>query len=30
MFAMSKIMEMAKEEQKQVALYLFNIAKIAS
>ena len=25
MFAMAKIMEMAKEEQNQVALYLFNV-----
>ncbi len=27
MFAMAKIMEMTKEEQNQVALYLFNSAK---
>ena len=27
MFAMAKIMEMAKEEQNQVALYLFNKVK---
>ncbi len=27
MFAMAKIMEMTKEEQNQVALYLFNIMK---
>lgn len=27
MFAMSKIMEMSKEEQNQVALYLFNSTK---
>ena len=28
MFAMAKIMEMTKEEQNQVALYLFNSIKI--
>ena len=28
MFAMAKIMEMTKEEQNQVALYLFNNIKI--
>ncbi len=28
MFAMAKIMEMTKEEQNQVALYLFNNVKI--
>ncbi len=27
MFAMAKIKEMTKEEQNQVALYLFNIMK---
>lgn len=29
MFAMTKIMEMTKEEQNQVALYLFNNLKIS-
>ena len=28
MFAMAKIMEMAKEEQNQIALYLFNSISI--
>ena len=28
MFAMAKIMEMTKEEQNQVALYLFNNIKL--